>query len=199
MTRPVIALDADGVLLDYNVAYAKVWHKVFGKHPDERDPEAYWAADRWAVERLEGELLERLRAGFDNDFWSSVPAMEQALEACFALNDAGYHLVCVSALPPRFERARLHNLRALGFPIEKVVATGDDASGESPKAAAISVLRPVAMVDDYLPFLLGLHPEVHAALITRQSRGSPNVGPALAAIASTHTHLGDFARWWLRR
>lgn len=198
MSKPIIALDADGVLLDYNLAYAKVWHKVFGVYPEERDPGAYWAADRWAVERIEGEMLTRLRAGFDHDFWSSVPAIESALEACFALHDAGHTLVCVSALQPQFEKARLRNLRNLGFPIEKVFATGNEALPRSPKAAAVSEVEAVALVDDYLPYLMGLRPGVHTALITRQTSRSPNVGPALSAVSSTHNHLGEFAKWWMR-
>jgi phosphoglycolate phosphatase-like HAD superfamily hydrolase len=197
MSRPIIALDADGVLLDYNLAYAKVWHRVFGVHPEERDPGAYWAADRWAVKRLEGEMLARFRAGFNHDFWSSVPAMESALEACTALHDSGHTLVCVSALQPRFESARLRNLRDLGFPIEKVVATGDHTLHRSPKAAAVSQLQAVALVDDFLPYLTGLQAGVHAALINRQSNNSPNVGPALSSVGSTHNHLSDFAQWWL--
>lgn len=28
--RPVIALDGDGVLLDYNLAYAKAWERATG-------------------------------------------------------------------------------------------------------------------------------------------------------------------------
>lgn len=197
VSRPIIALDADGVLLDYNLAYAKVWHKVFGIHPQERDPEAYWAFDRWAVERLEGEALARLRAGFDHDFLSSVPATESALEACFSLHDAGYTLVCVSALQPQFEDARLRNLRNLGVPIERVIATGHENLHLNPKAAAVSQLRAVALVDDYLPYLVGLHAGVHAALITRQSNNSPNVGPALSSANSLHRNLGELAQWWL--
>lgn len=30
MFKPIIALDADGVLLDYHVAYRSAWHKAFG-------------------------------------------------------------------------------------------------------------------------------------------------------------------------
>lgn len=47
---PVIALDADGVLLDYNLAYAAAWQRAFGFYPRERDRCAYWAVDRWDVE-----------------------------------------------------------------------------------------------------------------------------------------------------
>ena len=42
----LIALDADGVLLDYNLAYASAWECAFGVRPQLRDPQAYWAIDR---------------------------------------------------------------------------------------------------------------------------------------------------------
>jgi len=197
MKTPVIALDADGVLLDYNAAYAKAWHKAFGVHPQERDPHAYWAADRWSVQRLEGPFLAQWKEEFDDDFWSTIPAIESALDACFQLVGNGYALVCVSALQPHFEGARLRNLRDLGFPIERVVATGPSTSGVNPKAHAVAALGAIALVDDYLPNLVGLGVNVHTALITRQPHGSPNVGPALSAVASTHRHLGEFSTWWL--
>lgn len=33
MTKGIIALDADGVLLDYGLAYAGAWQKAFGAYP----------------------------------------------------------------------------------------------------------------------------------------------------------------------
>jgi beta-phosphoglucomutase-like phosphatase (HAD superfamily) len=56
MTKGIIALDADGVLLDYGLAYASAWQKAFGTYPGERDPLAYWPIDRWEVERVEGDI-----------------------------------------------------------------------------------------------------------------------------------------------
>ncbi len=41
MSKGIIALDADGVLLDYGLAYAGAWQKAFGQYPRERDPLAY--------------------------------------------------------------------------------------------------------------------------------------------------------------
>lgn len=41
-TRPLIALDADGVLLDYSLAYAHLWERAFGYFPKELDKNAYW-------------------------------------------------------------------------------------------------------------------------------------------------------------
>jgi phosphoglycolate phosphatase-like HAD superfamily hydrolase len=196
-TRPVIALDADGVLLDYSTAYAGAWERAFSWHPVERDPSAYWPMDRWGVDRLAGEPLERFRACFDAEFWSTIPAIAGAVEACHALHDAGFTLVCVSALEIHYEAARLNNLRRHGFPIERVVATGSIAGPVSPKAAALAELDPRAFVDDYLPYLRGLKPSIHTALVLRQSTGSPNVGADLAAVCSVHANLLAFSRWWL--
>jgi hypothetical protein len=199
MHRPLIALDADGVLLDFHLAYANAWRRAFGVAPQERDPEAYWPIDRWQVEHLEGERLSHFSAHFDAQFWSTVPAIDGAVQACEQLVDAGFALVCVSALDERFEAARLHNLRALGFPIERVVATGNLRGVHSPKALAIDALKPVAFVDDYLPYLRGMPAEVHAALVLRAPNGSPNTGAELSLAHSVHDDLAGFVHHWLGR
>ncbi|MCD2164926.1 HAD family hydrolase [Comamonas koreensis] len=193
----VLALDADGVLLDYNLAYAGAWQRAFGRRPALRNPHAYWAADRWDVERLSGEALHRFRAGLDAQFWSALPAVPGALEACQQLDGAGFELVCLTALPPLFAQARLANLRDLGFPIERVIATGSDVSAGSPKATALAQLQPLAFVDDYLPNFAGLPEGIHGALVLREPDGSPNGGPALQQLHSTHASLAAFAHWWL--
>ena len=115
-------------------------------------------------------------------------------------HDAGFDLVCVSALEAEFESARLRNLRDLGFPIERVIATGNAAGERSPKADAIAELNPEAFVDDYLPYMRGLPPHVHTALVLRAPNGSPNVGDEMSLLArSIHPDLPDFASHWLAR
>ena len=37
MSRPLLALDADGVLLDFHRGYASAWERAFGSAPRERD------------------------------------------------------------------------------------------------------------------------------------------------------------------
>jgi phosphoglycolate phosphatase-like HAD superfamily hydrolase len=198
MSRGIIALDADGVLLDYNLAYASAWERTFGNYPKEKDPHAYWAIDRWEVQRLSGEHLDQLRARFDESFWASVPAVSGAVQACCDLREAGFELVCVTALPERFASARQSNLHKLGFPIDRVIATDNVANGQSPKAAALHELKPVAFVDDYLPYMVGVHADIHSALIMRAINGSPNSGEHMKAAASTHASLLEFSGWWLR-
>lgn len=197
MNKGVIALDAHGVLLDYGLAYATAWQKAFGTYPRERNPQAYWPLDRWEVDRVSGERLDQLRRAFDNDFWCSIPAVDGAVEACRLLRSAGHELICVTALPEEFRSARERNLRAHGFPIDLVHATDNVATEASPKADTLNALRPVAFVDDYLPYLRGVEPTIHRALILRGISGSPNVGEDLVHADSQHADLNAFARWWL--
>jgi phosphoglycolate phosphatase-like HAD superfamily hydrolase len=197
VTQQTIAVDGDNVLVDYSVAYANAWKKAFGELPQERDPSAYWPMDRWAVERLTGARLDRFRASFDDQFWATMPAVDGAIEACHLLHEARFRVVCVTALDPQYQAARLRNLRALGFPIDRVVATGAASLGASPKAAALAELGPIAFVDDYLPYFQGVKAGIHRALITRQSTGSPNVGAGLDWVDTQHVDLLAFAKWWL--
>ena len=199
MRRPLIALDADGVLLDFHLGYAGAWRRAFGTLPAERDPLAYWPIDRWSVDRLDADGRAHFRRHFDDEFWSSVPVIEGALAACHRLHDAGFDMVCVSALDAPFEAARLRNLREAGFPIERVIATGNAAGERSPKADAIATLRPEAFVDDYLPYFRGVPEDVHAALVQRAPNGSPNEGPELSIVSSVHDDLGGFVDYWLAR
>ena len=199
VSRPVIALDCDGVLLDFQLGYAAAWARAFGEVPIERDRLAYWPIDRWQVERLSASRRAIFRSAFDAQFWSTLLPIVGALEACHRLHDAGFALVCVSALDLEFEQARLANLRRCGFPIDRVIATGNAEGERSPKADAIERLAPVAFVDDYLPYLRGLPVDVHTALVLRAPNGSPNVGAELALATSVHDDLAGFAGHWLDR
>ncbi|WP_282810692.1 HAD family hydrolase [Thauera humireducens] len=195
--KPIIALDADGVLLNYHEAYADAWARAFGARPALRDPVAYWPIDRWDVRRLHGDELAAFRDCFDAHFWSTIPAIPGAVDACHDLVEAGYDLVCVTAMERRFETARLLNLENLGFPISRVIATQSVQSDISPKAAALRELAPVAFVDDFLPYMRGISKNIHAALVLREPNGSPNEGSGLDHVDSQHADLADFARWWL--
>lgn len=199
-TKGIIALDADGVLLDYGLAYAGAWQKAFGQYPRERDPLAYWPVDRWEVELLGDERLNLLRRCFDEEFWCAIPAVPGAVEACNLLTTAGFELVCVTALPEAFRAARERNLRTHGFPIDMVHATDNTpADGKSPKAQTLHQLRPLAFVDDYLPYLIGINSTIHRALVMRAVNRSPNQGEAMRFADSQHSDLLAFAKWWTQR
>ena len=193
----IIALDADGVLLDYNAAYRLAWYRAFGELPELIDPNAYWAIDRWNVRRIDGDELAHFRTFFDENYWRTIPALPNAVKACKVLHDAGFDLVCVSAVESQFERARFQNLLDCGFPISKVIATSGMGNAISPKAAALRELDPIAFADDFLPYLRGIPSEIHKALIMREPNGTPNTGDELKIAHSVHSDLNDFATWWL--
>lgn len=195
--KKTIALDADGVLLDYNAAYRLAWKRAFSILPELKDEQAYWPLDRWNVERVTGARLEQFRTCFDEHFWSSIPATLNSVEACMKLSDAGYELVCVSAVQTQFQQARLTNLQNIGFPIEHVIATPHVTGSVSPKAEALLKLKPIAFVDDYLPYMRGVSDNIHKALILREPNGSPNTGEELSNVHSQHDDLASFTDWWL--
>lgn len=192
-----IALDADGVLLDYATAYAHAWERAFGVMPELLNRNAYWPTKRWKVDWLEGESLRHFRSVFDEQFWSSIPPITGALEACQLLSDSGYELICVTALEHHHGPARERNLKKLGYPISRVITTDSSNQADSPKAEIINGLELVAFVDDYSPYLRGVNGSVHKALILRDPDGSPNVGDNLQLADSLHMDILDFARWWV--
>jgi len=195
----IIALDGDGVLLDYCTAYARAWEQAFGETVVLKNPQAYWPIERWGVRQLIGDELAKFRGQMDETFWSTIPAIEGALEACVQLHATGHRLVCVTALAKRYASARMRNLVDLGFPIDEVITTDADAYLESPKAAILNALAPVAFVDDYAPYMVGIGSTIHKALIVRDPEGSPNFGAALDSADSVHADLAAFAEFWSER
>ncbi len=166
--------------------------------PALKDQAAYWPWDRWSVTRLSLERQMQFESAMDLDFWSSLPALPGAQEACSKLVEAGYQLVCVTGLNPDYVFCRMENFKLHGIPITQIIACVK-ARVENPKAPAIASLMPVAFVDDFAPYFKGIPLEVHAALVTREPNGSPNVGDNLSPVHSQHLDLAAFADWWIER
>lgn len=199
-TKPLIALDADGVLLDYSLAYARAWERAFGVFPKEINPNGLTPLERWDVEHLQGIDLEYFKSFFDEDFWSTIPAMPEAIEACELLVANGYELVCVTAMESKWRQARQRNLKALRYPIDVVIATGKAVENHlSPKARTINTLKPQAFVDDHIPYFVGIDLNIHRALVIGQHRASISESVRTSSISSTHSCLMDFCQYWLLR
>ena len=194
----LIALDCDGVLLDYNLSYPAVWKRAFGTDLVQRDVRYYHADRVYGVDLSDPQVKARFHAAFDAEIWQSMPALPGALQACHDLVRSGHELVCVSAMPAEFVPARRSNLQALGFPIEQVVATGPQGSdGGNPKRDPLARLAPCAFVDDFARNFAGLPGPLHKALIERGHEDSPNIGlPGWHD--SQHRDLQGFADYWLQ-
>lgn len=189
----VIALDADGVLLNYNQAFGALWSAHFGGDPlTVQDQTAYHATRYWGVEAPErGDVFWDY---FDKNGWRTMPAMEGAIEACKALVAAGHTLVCVSSMPEHRADDRLHNLQTLGFPIERMIATGSRfGSTANPKKEAIEALKPDWFVDDELRKLKDLD-GVKLVLIDPGHSDCPNRGQSRDFVHMVVPTLADFAK-----
>lgn len=194
MSQPpslLIALDADGVLLDYNRQFGKVWGEHFGQAPVCVEPRAYHATTYWGVEAPGHD--HPFWSAFDQGGWSTMPAMEGAVDACRRLVAAGHHLVCVTSMPTHREAERLANLQALGFPIERVIATGHcKDKTANPKKQAIEALGPDWFVDDELRKLKELS-GVNCVLVDPVHPDSPNEGQDDSYLAMRVHDLAEFA------
>jgi len=121
--RPLtIGIDADGVLLHYNLSYGKVWAKAFGATPVIQEENAYHAQTFWGVETPPSG--HKFWGIFDREGWKSMDPMPGALEACLMLKEAGHRLICITSMPKHKREDRLKNLQNLGFPIDDVLAVG---------------------------------------------------------------------------
>lgn len=199
MTTELIALDGDGVLIDYHEGYARAWEKAFGQRPVVANPNGYHPTDYWDVPWLDEAGVRHLYdKGFDEETWSTMPAAPGAREACELLVKNGARLVCVTALDPRFAQARKRNLQLLGMPVEEVYAVGPTARG-NPKAELLNQLKPVAFVDDLLPYLADISSSTWRALIEGRPDNSPNSLPEPVQPDSRHVDLLQFAYWWTAR
>jgi hypothetical protein len=197
--KPLIVLDADGVLLDYHEGYARAWEQAFGHRPALRNPQAYHAMDYWDVPRLDAAERAHLASrGFTRNIWRDMPAIEGAVAACRQLQEAGFELACVTALDPEFEADRAENLKALGFELSSVHAVGS-VLGKNPKSRRVAALAPVAFVDDFLPYLQNLPSSTWRALIQGRPHLNPNHDAGLSPPDSRHEHLADFASFWIER
>lgn len=185
-----IGLDADGVLVNYNLSYGEIWHKRFGTPLQCVEPRAYHAVNYWGVENPDRD--DAFWDLFDQEGWSNMQAMDGALDACQRLHDAGHRLVCVTSMPFHRQEHRLQNLQNLGFPIDEVVATGHSRKHTNPKKEAIDHMGLDWFVDDELRKLQDLG-DVRVVLVDPEHPDSPNHGRDDSFLSMRVASLGEFA------
>lgn len=170
--REIFALDVDGVLLDYNQAFANLYEALYGFKPFERHPDAYHANNRWSL-GLPFDEAREFKQHFSKYAWRDMPAMDGALEACLKLHDQNFELVCVSSVDTSKVDDRLYNLKTLGFPISRFYAAGVHKD-VNPKQDIINELEPVFFADDLALNFEGLKSETKCVLVDTEAFDSPN-------------------------
>ncbi len=195
----IIALDCDGVLLDYNKAYPKAWFNAFGEVLERKNPGMFFAYNEYDCAFKNRAQKDEFYDCQGMDFWSNMEPLDGALDACFDLVYMGYELICVTSMPDRFLQPRIKNLNHLGFPISKTFATGRDRSittPYNPKREVLLDINPLAFVDDHADNFLDLPGSgIHLALIDRNQPDSPNKD-LMVHTNSVHNNLSDFVSFW---
>lgn len=186
--KPVIALDADGVLLDYHTAVIKLM-KELGQEP-ELDLPCYDLNNQIKNCPPKGHEFWKL---FREKGWEIMDPLPGAQAACHWLHDNGFKLVCVSALPPKNADNRLKNLRKLGLPIEKVYATGTSRGDVfvNPKKNIISSIGASVFVDDDYRYLSDVK-SCQRVLIDRGFHDSPNKKFDIHRTVNVHSSLYEW-------
>lgn len=191
----LLALDSDSVMTDYNAVFPEVWEKAFGVRPKLVNEGCYHANRAYGMDLNDPEVKAKFYSVFDEHFWSSMPAMPGAQEACRILVEKGYRLECVTSMPQRFQQARVRNLKDLALPIDKVYACERQGDEANPKLETLLKLKPRAFVDDLLANFQGLPESIHAAWVDGRYVDDPNADLRGAGLHHGHySSLLDFAQ-----
>lgn len=193
--KDIIVLD-DGVTFDYRQSYPIVWKKAFGTELKVVRPESYHAHIMYGLDFSKDKKMEaEFFAHFTEDVWANLPPCPGAVEACQALHQRGFKLVCVSSMPTEFAAARKSNFEKFNMPVTEVIATGR-VGGANPKLEVVHDLNPIVFVDDLATNFIGIDLKIHRALIHGNHHDNPNSDHRHLA-TSVHMSLAEFTRFWV--
>jgi phosphoglycolate phosphatase-like HAD superfamily hydrolase len=193
----LVALDGDGVLLDYRRAFPGVWKAAFGSEIQMIQPNAYHAHTAHGIQWESAEQEQHFLSHFGEEAWSTMPLLEGVAEGCQLMVDAGFELVCVTSMNAKFGAARKRNFELHNLPISEVYPVKRVGS-ENPKLEVLHRLMPIALADDLMDNFDGLSPDIHSAFIDYRRFDSPSLVSRIVP-DSTPGSLLEFARFLVAR
>ncbi len=156
MTKPIMLIDCDMVLLNFNKAIANAYKDKFNKELKLVDPQAFKAIKMYGLDALPPEEQTFMKTVTDDPkFWQTMPPMDGAVEFSQKLAEH-FELVILTSMPVRFEEDRMKNLQDLGMPISRVVAVAR-INDENPKKALAQGIGAVLFIDDLAHNFTGLN------------------------------------------
>lgn len=147
-----IALDVDGVLLDFMHSFDEAAEIVLGRkvvaNQDENKMDHYHLGKRVGTDdTTAANILEYMQT---SGMYARLRALPGAKEAVKAIKDDGYHITIVTALPDNVKEMRLKNLLdVLDLVPDEIYCVG---MGQS-KAEALKKVNPDVFVDDRIDYL----------------------------------------------
>ena len=147
-TRPIVALDVDGVLLDCDTSFAFVASFAFGRDVPRLNRE-YNLTKRYGLTQDETDhVFETMKSHPSG--WGGMPVLSGAVEAALRLRELGYALHLVTAISEDLKDLRLECLAQAGLVPDGIHCAGHAYAS---KANILRELNPVMLVDDRLHHL----------------------------------------------
>lgn len=165
--RKKIALDVDGVLLNFMPVFDKAAEMVLGYKPtiyqDEFNMDHYYLTSRINVDQSKiDEILDYM---LETRMYANIPALKGAKEAIEKIKEEDFDIYIVTALPERAKEMRLENLlNELNLVPKEIFCVGMGLS----KGDALKLLRPDIFIDDRIEYLASGPDVFHLAWIDQR-------------------------------
>lgn len=152
--QKIIALDCDGVLLNYIDKYKSIYEEMFNTEISVVNPRSFTAdvhlgIDWTGREKEQCDFYEL----FAQKGWKSMKALPGAVQATEHMRDLGYKVVVVTSMPEEKALDRASNLKDVGIYFNDVIACGCHSKtrpGLNLKESHLKKLKPEYFADDLL-------------------------------------------------
>lgn len=199
--RKVIALDCDGVMLNYLDTYKKLYDEMFNTDVKVVNPRSFAPNMHFGIswtERQEDKLA--FQVFFDENGWKNMKALPGAVEATKHMKELGFDIVVVTSIPKNKDLDRMINLEKAGFPINDLIACGAHSStipGSNLKEPYLKKIMPQYFVDDLLSNFHNVSDIMKCVLIDWSCENNDdwnsNKKEQIVEVFDTHEYLLDFS------
>jgi hypothetical protein len=192
-----IALDCDGVILDYIECYKRLYNEFFNDNKKAVNPYSYTADIHLGIDWTHREKEQSAFYDyFGQNGWTSMKPISGAVEATKKIKEAGYKIVIVTSIPFDKANARHDNLLKEGVSFDDVIACGSHstANGSNIKKPYLDKLAPQYFADDLLQNFSGVSDNINCVLIDWFCENNENFRKSENGIKvfSTHEKLIQF-------
>jgi len=141
--EPSVALDVDGVLLDF----LSHWHAIAMmtlKRAVQVMHDCYDLQERYG---LSDRDYERVWAAFHDEpqSWRNLSPLPNAPHAVRHLREHGFRIIAITGIDRGLHESRTNNLVEASMPVDEVICTGE---AQACKQEYLTQIQPYAMADD---------------------------------------------------
>ncbi len=178
-----VALDCDGVLLNFDHSFARVASEALGR-PVIKLNNRYELNDRYGLSDRDFQFAWDALDDHEHG-WKNMAILPGAVESVARLREQGASIHLVTGIQNRLAECRLANLLAHAIEVESIHCVGD---GKASKTAILRDLRPSVFVDDRLFLLNDADFVPHRAWVDHGDDQHGNrPGPGVVKVDSLHS------------